>query len=376
LAVPTPLRVLFAAPAYWPALAFGGAIWVAKELCEGLAARGHSVDVVTTSLEDLRRGTTLRARTDEIGGVRVHYLATPVRYRWMGVTPGLPLALARLGGFDVAHVLGFRDPVGTGVAAWCLARRVPYVLEPIGMFRPRLRKMLLKRVLDPLLAPLVRRAALVVATSELERRDLTAAGLDDARIAVRPNPFPPVREGRSGALRARLGLDGEPLVLYTGRLGAGKGIELLVDAVERLPGVHLALVGPRDALDVRVRSDRVHLVPPADGRPLELYGDADVFVLASDSERENFGLAAAEAAAAGVPLVVTERTGIAELVGGRAALVVPPDAAAISEAIARVLGDGALRARLGEGGRELAEELSAAAVVERQEELYRRISRS
>jgi glycosyltransferase involved in cell wall biosynthesis len=47
---------------------------------------------------------------------------------------------------------------------------------------------------------------------------------------VRPNPFPPPREGRSGALRRRLGLADEPLVLYVGRLGAGKGLELLVEA--------------------------------------------------------------------------------------------------------------------------------------------------
>src|SRR5207253_331214 len=94
-------------------------------------------------------------------------------------------------------------------------------------------------------------------------------------------------------------------------------------------------------------------------------------VLASDSERENFGLAAAEAAAAGVPIVVTERTGIAELVDGRAALVVAPDAQAIAQAVERVLRDEPLRSRLRAGGLELATELSAEAIVERQVELYR-----
>ena len=122
---PPSLRVLLATPAYWPAVAFGGAIWVARELCEGLAARGHTVDVVTTSLEELGRRGSMRSRTEVVGGVRVHYLATPVRYRWMGVTPILPLVLARLGRPDVGHVIGFRDPLGTGVAAWCRVRRIP-----------------------------------------------------------------------------------------------------------------------------------------------------------------------------------------------------------------------------------------------------------
>ena len=73
------------------------------------------------------------------------YLATPVRYRWMGITPTLPVHLVRRGKPDVVHVMGFRDPVTTGVAAWCRARGVPYVFEPVGMFRPRLRKVALKR---------------------------------------------------------------------------------------------------------------------------------------------------------------------------------------------------------------------------------------
>jgi glycosyltransferase involved in cell wall biosynthesis len=373
---PPSLRVLVATPAYWPAVAFGGAIWVTRELCEGLAARGHRVEVVTTSLEDLERGVSLRTRSRDVSGVRVHYLATPLRYRWMGVTPSLPVVLTRLRRPDVAHVLGFRDPVGTGVAAWCRLRRIPYVLEPIGMFRPRLRKVRLKRALDTLLQPLVRAATLLIATSELERRDLVDAGVPEERIAVRPNPFPAPRPGRTGALRDKLGLGDEPLALYVGRLGAGKGLDLLLDAVAGLPGVHLALVGPPDdpevTRSVRSAGERVHVLPPwRDGRPLELYGDADVFVLASDSERENFGLAAAEAAAAGVPLVVTNRSGIAELVEGRAALVVAPEATEIRTAVARVLENPELASRLRAGALELAEELSAPRMVIRQEELYR-----
>ncbi len=368
--------MLVATPAYWPAVAFGGAIWVARELCEGLAARGHRVEVVTTSLENLSRGRSVRTQTEEIGGVLVHYLATPLRYRWMGLAPTLPVVLERLPRPDVAHVFGFRDPVGTGVCAWCRLRGIPYLLEPIGMFRPRLRKVRLKQALDVVLKPLVRGAAQVIATSELERRDLVAAGVANEYLSVRPNPFPAPQPGRTGSLRARLGIGEAPLALYVGRLGAGKGLDLLVDAVAGLRDVHLALVGPPDdpAVTRRMRAagGRVHVLAPwTNGRPLELYGDADVFVLASDSERENFGLAAAEAAAAGVPLVVTTRAGIAEFVDGRAALVVAPEAAAIRAAVARVLEDAELASRLRTGALEIAEELSPPAIVLRQEELYR-----
>ena len=380
-----PLHILFSVPAYWPAVAFGGPIWVARDLGEGLAARGHRVEVMTTSLVDLQRGRSMRTRSKEIGGVRVHYLATPLRYRWMGLVPSLPLALARIGRPDVVHVFGYRDPVGLGVSAWSKARRIPYLLEPMGMFRPRVRKQRLKGVFDPLLPrPLARGASLVVATSSLERDDLAEGGLDRGRIAVRPNPFPPVRAGRTGALRRRLGLGDEPLVLYVGRIAGGKGIELLLEAMRGLPDTHVALVGPGGhaavaaQVAVEAASDalrgRVHVVPPwSDERPLEIYGDADVLVLASTGRNENFGLVAAEAVAAGTPVVVSDQTGIAELVAGRAGIVVPPTAGAVREALGRILGDEEVRDRLRSATAALAEEHSAGTLVERQESLYRSV---
>src|SRR4051812_8632361 len=114
------MRVLVSVPAYWPALAFGGPIWISKEMAEGIHARGHEVEVVTTALPEL----SARTRMEEVGGVPVHYLATPARYRWMGVTPGVPVTLARMEKPDVVHVFGCRDPLGLAVTGWCRARGI------------------------------------------------------------------------------------------------------------------------------------------------------------------------------------------------------------------------------------------------------------
>src|SRR5262245_59034456 len=135
-----PLRILLASPAYWPAHAFGGPVVVTRELVSRLVERGHALDVLTTTLRDVGGRPPARTTVATVDGAPVAYLGTPLRYRWMGITPSLPLALRRLERPDIAHVVGFRDPVTTGVAAWCRARRVPYVFEPVGMFRPRLRK--------------------------------------------------------------------------------------------------------------------------------------------------------------------------------------------------------------------------------------------
>ena len=117
---------------------------------------------------------------------------------------------------------------------------------------------------------------------------------------------------------------------------------------------------------------RIHVIPPTEAeRPLTLYREADVFVL--PSRHESFGNVAAEAAAAGTAVVVTDRCGIAEVMRDRGALVVPYDAGAIRDAVARVLQEPNLRRTLGERGRELAAELSWPNVVRLQEQIYRRV---
>jgi glycosyltransferase involved in cell wall biosynthesis len=367
------LRILFAAPAWWPATAFGGPVAVARELTTRLAARGHTVEVVTTSLTGLDRPGSWRSRVEERDGVRVHYLATPARYRWMGFTPTLPLELARIERPDVVHVFGFRDPVTSGAAAWARLRRIPYVFEPLGMFRPRLRKVALKRALDSTLyRGVASGAAAVVVSSSVERDDVAAGGVVPVeRIHVRGNGFPEPFE-TPATDRAELAIpDGAPVILYVGRIAAGKGIEHLVAALHELPEAHLVLVGPDDRHGVAetLGGDRVHVLGPTDGPPLGLYRLADVFVLPSAGE--SFGMAAAEAAAAGTPVVVTDRCGVADFLAEGEALVVPDDRKAILDAVRSVLADPLLRGRLAAGGAAAARRSSWEAVTERQEELYR-----
>src|SRR5262249_41865797 len=153
--------------------------------------RGHVVDVYTTALVDLRQRPSARTRSVQLDGATVHYLATPIRFRWMGMTPSLPLHLRRQRLPDVAHVFGFRDPLGTAIAAWCRRRGVPYLFEALGMFEPKLRKVRLKQIFDASIGRDVGPgAARLVAASEVERREYLAAGVPAQRTVIRPNGFP------------------------------------------------------------------------------------------------------------------------------------------------------------------------------------------
>ena len=373
------MRILLASPAYWPAHAFGGPVVVARELVARLVARGHDVRVLTTTLRDVGERSSPRTAVETVDGATVTYLGTPLRYRWMGITPTLPLALRRAPRPDVAHVLGFRDPVTTGVAAWCRVRGVPYVFEPVGMFRPRLRKVLLKRAFDSTLARGVAGGArLVVVSSPQERDDVVAWGADPERVRIRGNAFPVPPPPGGGDPLAGIVPDGAPVVLYVGRIAAEKGVEHLLEAARRLPGVHVVLVGPDDrhgtlaairgaASDPRT-AERVHLLPPTPGPPFDHYRRADVFVLASGGE--NFGLVAAEAASVGTPVIVSDRSGVAASFTKGEALVVPYDVEATVAAVGRVLGDPALRAELAAGALRAAQRTTWDAVVDAQLAIY------
>jgi glycosyltransferase involved in cell wall biosynthesis len=85
-------------------------------------------------------------------------------------------------------------------------------------------------------------------------------------------------------------------------------------------------------------------------------------------------MVAAEAAAAGTPVIVSDRCGIAGFFRDGEALVVPYDRAAVVAAIRRVLGDSALRDRLARGGPAAARRMSWDGVTDTQERIYRAVA--
>ena len=116
-----------------------------------------------------------------------------------------------------------------------------------------------------------------------------------------------------------------PLVLALGRITRKKGLPDLVGAVSRLSAVYLLIAGP-DSNDgtlpaLRRRSStlngRLHVDVRGlwDREKFEAFAEADCFAL--PSQTENFGNAAAEAAAVGLPVVVSDACGVAEFLDPR-----------------------------------------------------------
>jgi glycosyltransferase involved in cell wall biosynthesis len=288
---------------------------------------------------------------------------------------------------DVAHIFGLYDLLGPAVARECRARKIPYVVEPIGMFVPIVRNIFLKRVYHARWGKeMLDGAAAVIATAEQEVEELVGGGIPRAKIVLRRNGVVAPRElPARGEFRAPQGSPAEALViLFLGRLSQKKSPDMLLEAFAELPEkiaeqeLWLAFAGPDESgmqarLQELARARGVQRRVIFSGAIFEekkwsAYHDANVFVL--PSQNENFGNTAMEAAACGTPVVITENCGVAPVLSGVAGIVVPHETAAVAQAIQQILTDGSLRKRLSEGGTQAAMRLGWDAPVSAMEKMY------
>jgi len=210
-------------------------------------------------------------------------------------------------------------------------------------------------------------------TADLAREVLDSLGCRAVAADVRvvhlgttPSQFRPDID--PSPARRRYRLEGGPWLLTVARLDFHKGIDTVIRALPAIraavPGTRYAVAGVgsrRDTLAALVAelglTGAVRLlgfVPDTDLPAL--YNAADLFVLASrrhDLLVEGFGISCVEASACGVAVIGSRSGGIPEAIreGETGLLVEPDDPTALAAAVVQVLGDDALRRRLGAAGR-------------------------
>ena len=154
--------------------------------------------------------------------------------------------------------------------------------------------------------------------------------------------------------------DGPARLYFFGRLYASyKGLDLLIQAVAREPGVVLTLQGPDcgdnarlSALAASLRcSERVRILKPDyTTPPVALVGEHDLFCLPSRSE--GFGLAALEAMLAERPVLISDVGGLAESVErSGCGVVVQPTVDSVHEGLRRLLAVPERWSQMGSAGR-------------------------
>ena len=394
------MRILNVTQSYAPFFEFGGPPEKVRALSEGLANLGHEVTVLTADWGLERRLAELSGeppaesspfgKKREVRGVKAIYLANWFHYHAVSWNPALQRYLrARLQHFDVVHIFGLYDLLGPRTAAAAQKLKIPYVVEPIGMFVPIVRNLFLKRAYHRFLgAKMLQNAGAIVATAEQEKSELLAGGIPAEKIVLRRNGVAgPAALPPRGGFRASLQIPGDArLILFLGRLSQKKSPDLLLEAFAQLPPfspvAHLAFVGPDESgmltrlqqTAARLKlSSRVHFPGPLSGdAKWSAYRDADVFVL--PSQNENFGNTAAESVAAGTPVILTDQCGIAPLLDGVAGISVPHSASSLAQTIATLFNNPALYCQLKNGCASAVQRLDWGQPTREMDSLYRKLA--
>jgi glycosyltransferase involved in cell wall biosynthesis len=389
------MRILKVVQFYYPFEEMGGPVVKVRALAQALAKRGHEITVLTADWGlSSRNGRGLAPERCRWGwrateqGVEAVYLSSIGRYRALTLNPRvIGFCGSSLKRFDVVHFYGLYDLLGPAVGFYCRREWIPYVIEPLGMYRPIDRGFLRKALWHWSLGrPFCKGAGSLVATADLERQTLIEEGIPARKIAVRYNGVDSDIAAMAIAARGRFRQKwnvppGEPVILFLSRLIPRKGADILIDAfAQSCPrSGRLVIAGPEGEtgylshLRTHARNsgagDRVIFAGPVYGEEkAAALADADLFVL--PSRYENFANVAAEALACGLPVIVSDACGISSLVEGKAGLVIPPRIESLADALQRMLGDRELYARFKAGCHEVANRLSWDKLAEQMESYY------
>jgi len=357
----------------------GGAGTVAFHHAEGLARRGHEVEVFTAS----------SAGAPPASAATVHRLEPAWR---TGNAPVLP-ALAGLREFDVVHL---HHPFIFGtelLLAGRLRARPPLVVsyhnELIGEGRRRALftgweatwGRVLLRVARRILVVSDAHAATVPGLSRIARAD--PGKLSELPNGVDLDAFRP--GGDEAGIRARHGIPADATVVaFVSALDRAHYLKrpelaLAALAAARDPGLHLLVVGGGEWLGrLRARAaaaglgGRTTFVGAMSHAELpDLLRAADALLVTSD--RESFGIVLIEGMACGLPTVSTDPPGVLAVVreGTTGLLAQTGDAHALGAALDRLAGAPELRVALGSAGRARCERRYGwAQIVDRLEAVY------
>jgi len=273
--------------------------------------------------------------------------------------------------YDLIHnhyLFSYASTCAGAIARWY---QIPYTVRTMGQLSPwALEQSRLKKQLYTFLIERhnLNRAAAIHCTSAHEAQDVRNFGIQTPTVTLPlgVNLLPDCPEAKQNLHQSYRIPNQTPIVLFLSRLHYKKRPDLLIQALSQITvqsyDFHLILAGSGEPDYVNHLKKLVASVGltkntsfagfvTGEDKNLLLQG-SDIFVLPSFSE--NFGVAVAEAMAAGLPVIVTPGVQISpEIAEANAGLVVEGEIETLADAIATLLNSPHLRHELGENGKRL-----------------------
>lgn len=311
-----------------------------------------------------------RASEEVIDGVHVTRIPELLRVSSAPLSVGFPAALKHAAAN--ADILHFHHPNPTGDVAYMLAR--PHAPVVMTYHSDVVRQKYAMRLYASVQRSMMEACRVIMPTSAnyLESSPWLGPFRDKCKVVplgIDLSRFKRTEEVEKRAAQVRSEY-APPIILFVGRLRYYKGLEYLIEAVTQLNATLLVVGGGSDFVRLREIARHRGILPRSrflgelpEAELVAHFYAADVFCLPSHLRSEAFGLSMVEAMACGLPVVSTNiNTGVSFVnENGVTGITVPP---ALPDELARglrtLIGDEALRQKMGGAARERATTLFSA----------------
>jgi glycosyltransferase involved in cell wall biosynthesis len=322
------MNLTFITPSFYPATYYGGPIYSLYHLAKVLAKRGIKVYAVTTNANGDKRLNVITNKFTAIAeNLFVKYYAFSTG---SGFSPFMFLFLWNdIRKADIIYLVSvFSPPTPLTILLAALFRK-KIILSPRGQLGDwclnqgnKLKKLWLIVFIKPFLKKIIWNAA------SQQEKDMIIKVFPGADAFIIPNSIELAEfDKETGGIRdyriykelSGKDVSGKIILVSLGRLHKVKGFDILINAFDRIKNQFADIVlfiagndyGEKKALSNLIKElgleERVFLINNIEGEnKVKFLKNADLFVLAS--HHENFGIAYAEAMAAGLPIVASVNT--------------------------------------------------------------------
>ncbi len=313
------MKILHIVPSYKPAYVYGGPIESVSKLCEGLAKRGHEVDVYTTTANGETELDVPAGEAIDVDGVKVFYFKRVTKDP-THISPDLWSNLRKnVKSYDIVHIQSWWNILVLGAAWICYRKGVKIIISPRGMLskyifnsgRSKSKKFIHAAVGRKLLSKSWLHAT---AKSEFEEcREIIPnwQGFIEPNILTLPSTMVPLSKNEVFT------------VLFMSRVHPKKGIEILLNAISLLDfPIKIQIAGSGDADYVetlKTLAERLNITSKIEwlgwldrNDKFKALAKADLFALVSFNE--NFANVVVESLHVGTPVLVSHGVALSEFV--------------------------------------------------------------
>ena len=366
------MKVLHIIPSLSPVL--GGPTKVALNIVKSLRQQGINAEIVTTNDNGADILNVPLVQRLEYQDVPVWFLPRfepPIKEFLFStaLTKWLWQNISNYDILDLHYLFSYASTCAGAIARW---QKVPYTVRTQGQLTPwalaqsRLKKQIYTSLIE---RHNLNRAAAIHCTTSGEAEDVSNFGIQTPTITLplgvkKPEILP---QAKTEIRRLYKIPANKPIVLFLSRLHYKKRPDLLIESLgelaQRGQKFHLIVAGSgeddyvsylHDLVEKNNLAQSTSFVGFVAGRSKDLLlQGADIFVLPSFSE--NFGIVVAEAAIAGLPIIITPGVQIApEIADANAGLIVEGNKSELTQALSQLLSSSQLRSQLGDNAKKLA----------------------